>query len=285
MARRTFERSAPTRASMVDMRTGKPVALAPLPILCEQIRRRREALGMEQKRLAKLLGITPNSVSNWENGRSRPDVNLLPDICGALGITLYELFALEDPTVRYSAREQRLIENYRQLSGGHRLTVHTLVETLITVQQAEACPDIRKLPFFERPLAAGIGDPTEFEDACEPVFLYASDTVSRADCVFSVSGDSMEPVYRDGDRVLVQRIPGAPRLAYGEVGAFIAGNEAYIKVYQKDGLHSLNRRYGVMHFGEEEAVYLIGRVLGLLRPEDIASESDVKRYLSVHEEI
>ena len=116
----------------------------------------------------------------------------------------------------------------------------------------------------------------------EPIFLYASEAVDRADCVFSVSGDSMEPEYHDGDLVLVRRIPDAPELKEGEIGAFIVGNETYIKEYREDGLHSLNPKYDVMHFSDEESVYLIGRVMGVLNPESIATETDVKRYLAIH---
>ena len=209
-------------------------------------------------------------------------MNLLPAICESLHITFYELFDVEDPTVQYTASEQLLIDGYRQLSLGHRHAVSRLVDTLLEVQAAESCPKIRKLTFFERSLAAGIGDPAEFEDEGEPIFLYASETVDRADCVFSVSGDSMEPEYHDGDMVLVQRIPDAPDLKEGEIGAFIVGNETYIKEYREDGLHSLNPKYDVMHFSDEESVYLIGRVMGVLNPESIATEADVKRYLAIH---
>ena len=165
---------------------------------------------------------------------------------------------------------------------GHRHAVSRLVDTLLEVQAAESCPKIRKLTFFERSMAAGIGDPTEFEDEGEPIFLYASEAVDRADCVFSVSGDSMEPEYHDGDLVLVRRIPDAPELKEGEIGAFIVGNETYIKEYREDGLHSLNPQYDVMPFSDEESVYLIGRVMGVLNPESIATETDVKRYLAIH---
>lgn len=118
----------------------------------------------------------------------------------------------------------------------------------------------------------------------EPIFLYASDEVDRADCVFSVSGDSMEPEYHDGDLVLVRRISDAPELKEGEIGALIVGNETYIKKYREDGLHSLNPKYDVMRFSDEESVYLIGRVMGVLSPESIATEADVKRYLAIHED-
>ena len=68
----------------------------------------------------------------------------------------------------------------------------------------------------------------------------------------------------------------------GDVGAFMIDNETYIKEYQPDGLHSLNPKYDVMRFSDEESVYLIGRVMGVLSPESIATEADVKRYLAIH---
>ena len=56
------------------------------------------------------------------------------------------------------------------------------------------------------------------------------------------------------------------------------GNEAYIKVYQPDGLHSLNPKYSTMKFTQEDKVYMIGRVIGTVDNCDIASAYDVDRY-------
>ena len=92
----------------------------------------------------------------------------------------------------------------------------------------------------------------------------------------------MEPEYHDGDLVLVRRIPDAPELKEGEIGAFIVGNETYIKEYREDGLLSLTPKYDVIRFSDEGSVYLIGRVIGVLSPESIATEADVKRYLAIH---
>ena len=78
------------------------------------------------------------------------------------------------------------------------------------------------------------------------------------------------------------RIPDAPDLQYGEIGAFIVGNETYIKQYEKDGLHSLNRLYGVMRFSDQDSVYLIGRVIGTLGPESIAAQADIEKYERIH---
>ena len=62
----------------------------------------------------------------------------------------------------------------------------------------------------------------------ETIFLYSSPVIYNADCVFYVNGDSMEPEYHDGDMVLVERFPNCPELQFGEIGAFICGNNSLI---------------------------------------------------------
>ena len=284
MSRRKIDLSTSGEGNVVDMKTGKPVALPSLPVICERIKHYRELMGMEQKALARLIGVTPNSISNWETGRSRPDVNLLPGICEALNITFYDLFGVPDPTIKYTARQQLLVDEFSGLSEGHRQAVENLVDTLSRVEAAENCPDLSVLTYFSRRLAAGTGDPTEFVDEGEGVYVYSSPDVNQADCIFTVNGNSMEPYFHSGQDVLVQRIPNGPDLQYGEIGAFIIGNETYIKEYREDGLHSLNPDYGIMHFSEFESVYLIGRVLGILDKASYASETDIARYLAVHGE-
>ena len=242
----------------------------------------RIAHRLTQQDVANAIGVSMQSVSNWENGRSRPDVNLLPAICEALNITLYDLFSLKDPTIKYTAREQMLVDGYRDLSDGHKHAVDNMIDTLRNVEALENCPDLLPLTYYERQLAAGIGDPTEFDDEGETVYVHASPDARRADCIFTVNGNSMEPEFRSGQDVLVQKINHGPDLQYGEIGAFIVGNETYIKEYQEDGLHSLNPKYSTMHFSEEESVYLIGRVLGILDKADYASEAETERYLAVH---
>lgn len=284
MPKRVFDRSTSYESHVIDMHTGKPVPAETKPMICDRIRHYREKLGMEQKALAAMVGVTANAVSNWERGRARPDVNLLPNICEALQITLYQLYDLDDPSGSYSAAEKRFMDDYRQLTSGNRYAVSVLTQALLKVQQAESSRAIRKLTLFERPLAAGVGDPNEFEDSGVPIYVYDDSLTQRADCVFIVNGDSMEPDYPDGCRVLVERISDSGELAPGDIGAFMIDNETYIKEYQPDGLHSRNPSYPVMSFSEFEHVYLIGRVIGVLSKSDVAQPSDVEKYIELHPE-
>ena len=93
-----------------------------IPVICERIRHFRLLRGMEQKALAAALGITANSVSNWEQGRSRPDLNLLPGLCRALDVSLYDLFSLPEP-YRLSSSELQHLGIYRKLKAGNQKLV------------------------------------------------------------------------------------------------------------------------------------------------------------------
>ena len=157
------------------------------------------------------------------------------------------------------------MDDYRQLTPGNRYEVSSLTRTLLKVQQVERNREIRRLTLFEHQLAAGVGDPNEFEDSGVPIYVYDDSLTRRADCVFTVNGDSMD-------------------LAPGDIGAFMIGNETYIKEYQPDGLHSRNPAYPVMCFSEYESVYLIGHVISILNKEDVAREEDVERYVELHPE-
>ncbi len=254
---------------------------APSP-LCRRIRGFREARGLDQKSFAARLGVTGNAVSNWECGRGRPDVELLPAICKTLGVTLPELYGEAPLSDALPLREQRLLEGYRALSPGKRYTLERTLETLSLVQTIES-RKLRKLPYFPRPLAAGTADPTELEQDAEDFYLYASPEAERADYVFKASGDSMEPRFHTGDYVLVERLKGGAELRYGEIGAFSVGNELYLKQYEADGLHSLNPRYGVMRFEADQTVYLIGRVLRIVRPDEVPGEAELAACLALGE--
>ena len=79
----------------------------------------------------------------------------------------------------------------------------------------------------------------------------------------------------------MQAIPEGPELQHGETGAFIKGNEQFIKVYEEKGLRSLNPNYPFMNFSDtDETVYLIGRVIGTVdRERDLADDGVIEIML------
>ena len=277
---RRSTQAAPGDTRFLDARTMTPVKME-VPTICDRIRFYREKANMEQKELGSRIGVRGNAICNWENGRGRPDISLLPLICETLNVSLYDLFAIPMPIDKYTAEEQDIIENYRKLSDCHKHGLRGTLANLTEAQEAESRREVIELVYHDKQLAAGFDPGLEFDDTGEPIYLYAREGLSEEYSVFPVSGDSMEPDYHDGDMVLVEEYPGCGKIERGEIGAFIIGKETYIKVYEKDGLHSLNEDYKTMKFNEDDRVYLIGKIVGKVTDDDIVSDSDRKRYLRI----
>ena len=56
--------------------------------IAETIGRLRRERGLTQEGLGARLGISGQAVSKWEKGESLPDILLLPELCGILGISV-----------------------------------------------------------------------------------------------------------------------------------------------------------------------------------------------------
>lgn len=57
------------------------------------LRELRENAGITQVELGRSLGVRQNTISNWENGRSRPGVEKTAKIAEILGVTINEVIA------------------------------------------------------------------------------------------------------------------------------------------------------------------------------------------------
>ena len=71
--------------------------------LAENIRAARQARGMTQQELADRLDLTPNAVTMWESGRSKPRTAMMPLLAEILDTTTGELLG-EDAGLRPGVR-------------------------------------------------------------------------------------------------------------------------------------------------------------------------------------
>jgi len=74
----------------------------------DTIRKYRIQRGLNQPQLAKMLGVSKNAIPNWEAGRTRPDTNYIPALCGALGISISTFFGSPARASDLPMKEQRL---------------------------------------------------------------------------------------------------------------------------------------------------------------------------------
>ena len=74
--------------------------------LGRRIARLRLARTATQERLAKVLNVSPQAVSKWENDINYPDISLLPDLARFLGVSVDELLSGASASTQESASAQ-----------------------------------------------------------------------------------------------------------------------------------------------------------------------------------
>lgn len=201
-----------------------------------QMRLRREELGLTRAELAAELGVTPSSISNYENGLSSPKEEILLRLFDALQTEPNYLYrdAFRAEGFVCTNTERALIEKCRALSPLGRQTVHSVVNALCSLRE-EAEQDIapsepRRIPLYRSPAAAGYAAPVLGED-----FDYIAadgDVPPGAEFAVRIQGDSMEPYLHDGSVVYVNRDP----LASGDAGIFCVDGDMLCKQYHRDAL-------------------------------------------------
>lgn len=235
----------------------------------DMIREYRKRKGMNQEQLGMLAGVKKNAVGAWEAGRSRPDLSSIPALCKALDMPLLDFFGVEDEKCRDENEYKELINKYILLDDYNKRVIMRQMDVLYDLQEKPVSKKYGYIRLFRNDLSAAAGISYEVgETSGEMIYVVADELTKAADEIIRVSGNSMEPTFYDGDQVFVQH---TNCLREGEIGIFVNGNTGYIKEYRKDGLYSHNKQYPVMKFNEEDNVRCVGRVLGILKPEQCIS--------------
>ena len=227
----------------------------------EKIKAARKLKGLTQKHLAEKIDAKHNSVSDWENNKNKPDPDTIELLCGVLDIAPNYLLAVGAD--EFSPAEKLLIKKYRDLDDTGRKHVDTVIswefERLLAsaVQEAPAPAPVRIISYYQRLASAGSGEYLFDSVPCDTIEVLDSKVSDQADFVIGVIGSSMEPTYRDGDKVFV-RI--AEEIPTGHIGIFTRGNDCFIKELGCDRLISHNKNYPDIPASED--IRLVGEVLG-----------------------
>lgn len=87
--------------------------------------------GLSQKEFAQKINARNTTVSNWERGIARPDVDMLALICGALDVSADELLDIRLSQEVYSEKEKHVIEQYRK-----KRSMQAAVQVLLGLEDA-----------------------------------------------------------------------------------------------------------------------------------------------------
>ena len=114
----------------------------------------------------------------------------------------------------------------------------------------------------EYKVSAGRGFDLGDYDSWEETEIPSTPESRRADFAVTVKGNSMEPIYYDGDIVLVKV---QPTVNIGETGIFIVNGSGFIKQYGGDRLISINSEYNDILFSDGDTIKCAGKVIGTVK--------------------
>lgn len=184
--------------------------------------------------------ISDGALSKWETGATVPNAYQIMALCSAMNIEDGFRFFIRTYQSPLNAEGMKKVSEYMaDLVASGKYKPEPKVKN--TIRYIE-------MPVSNLPVSAGLGafldegnfDMISFPEASVP---------AGAEFGIRVSGDSMEPVYHNGQIVWVQQ---CDELAPGEVGIFICDNEGYLKAYgeqdpDEEVAEEFIDHYGVKH--------------------------------------
>lgn len=230
----------------------------------ERLKEARINAGLTQEQLAEKLGMGKSTIAGYEKGNREPSMYTIKNIMDILNIDANFLWQDEmndSLELIVSSYEWNIIKKYRELD------VHgkDLIDTIL-LKEHNRCikePTIKYetvlKPCYESSLSAGTGS-FVFDDVPSKQIEVPID-FKDIDFVISVRGDSMEPSFFDGERVMIKK---QHEINSGEVGAFMVNGEAFIKELSDNCLVSHNKKYAPIQFNESMRIVCIGKVIGKL---------------------
>ena len=221
----------------------------------EKLKARRKELQMTQKDIADQLGISYQAYSAWERGVKEPSkekVNRLEQL-------------LKVPKGYFT--EIEIVRLYNTLSNKGKNQVVGYARDLVQKEKTQKVISISENLYeyhvYEK-MSAGIGASVYDDRDYDTVYF---DEELAHDFASWVSGDSMEPKYRNGSVALIRETG----FDYdGAVYAVVCNNQTYIKrVYREENglrLVSINPKYEDMFISYDDDPRVVGIIVGNFIP-------------------
>lgn len=237
-----------------------------MQVIAENITYYRKQRGITQKELAKEVGITPSTMTDYMKLRSAPSFGVIQKLADFFGIKKSDIdttFKEEKSTIS-SATPKTVSDDVLRLdrdlhSNNHKSWIrygNELLDKQNTVNEPQAV--YFTYNYYDQPASAGTGqylNDVKVETIELPIEV-------DADFVVPIYGDSMEPEYHSGDYVFVKL---SVDLSDGDIGVFAYNGEAYIKQLritdQGAYLHSLNPDYDDIPITADTDFRTIGEVV------------------------
>ena len=241
----------------------------------EKMKLRRKQLKISADEIASALGVSRATILRYEIGElENLPTDSLRILAEVLKTTPEELMGWTENKSNFS-----IVSVFNQLSPPRQQKVYNFAENQLEEQEKENKQknnSITSLEQFRKKkeeetiyrttkwlgiVSAGTG---EFltDETCEEIELPIAQVPDEADFCLSVNGDSMEPIFHDGDYVFLKR---QLEIYSGNIGVVIVNGESFLKrIWFENNnirLESFNKKYKDIIITENDEFRIVGKVV------------------------
>lgn len=244
--------------------------------ISDRLKEIRTNRSFSRKQAAEFLNMPYSTYTNYESGLREPASDILLEISDKYGVTIDYLLGKSDEShpiteVIKTFREQILVQKYRDLSDAGKSAIDKVLNSLSDYERAfrestaTYCENIIDLPtrhsaHYEIGASAGTGN--LLEDCPYSIIEIGPEAPMQTSFTVDVDGDSMEPLFHDGDLLYVR---DQDYVNDGEIGLFHYDGQVFVKKLEhrngKAFLVSLNPTYQPIEIDANLEFACLGKVL------------------------
>ncbi|HDD0394039.1 TPA: LexA family transcriptional regulator, partial [Staphylococcus aureus] len=193
-------------------------------IIAKNIRKFLNDSNMSQKKLAELINIKPSTLSDYLNLRSNPSHGVIQRIADVFEVGKSDI----DTTYK---DDNDITSIYNKLTPPRQENVLNYANEQLEEQNSKGdnVVDINSYKQEKTPVnvngcvSAGVGERLHGETLFTEM---VKGPIPTHDLALKVNGDSMEPMFKDGEIIFVEK---THNIKNGQIGIFIIEEEAYVK--------------------------------------------------------
>ena len=218
--------------------------------------------GWSLSEFARKLDLPKSSISRYFNKSRQLPINKINIFADTLGVSSEYLLGIK-------ISNNDLLDIYNKLDSNRQTKVYDFATEQLNEQNnkitnindyIEEETNWYEVKFYGS-ISAGTG--LYLDDEQVETIIFGADMVpSGTDFCLKVNGDSMEPMFNNGDYVFIKR---ETDFRNGTIGAVIVNGEAYLKkIYIRDNsirLVSLNKKYKDITVSEDDTLKYVGTVV------------------------
>ena len=217
-----------------------------------------------QKDFANNIDVNEKTVSAWKRNNSLPPADKLSNISDCLGVSLDYLLTGKEKSSSLPNDEQELLSYYKKLPEREKQRLIGRASALAElyeeqVQQENKITMYTNLKVYDVAAGAGISTPFSDDDRYTIKEFPQTDVPTNATCGIYINGKSMEPKYPDGSLLWVKE---TQEVNFGDIIIAILNGEPFCKIYQSEGLYSINEDFKPILVTENDTFSVFGKVLG-----------------------